>query len=667
MCGIFGIVCGSRASFTRADIERVLPPMFQLATKRGREASGLAVAAAGAVQVFKSVGAPKTMLSSDAYRQFISQFTSFSVVNDPGSSKTKTIEGKIAVIGHSRLVTNGGRGFAENNQPVVTENYAGIHNGIVVNDTELRKRFDLIDDSSDLDSKIIFDLINHYLPMTSTLPHAVAAAFADIEGEANIAFFSDVVEALTLATNSGSIYTASNLDAEVFIFASERSFLEKTLKNRSFDHIRCNFDITHLKQSQGLYVNLDTGLPTLFNLVSPQIRLSESSVGVEKFIDRHSDGKRLNIVPPSAHSKTIKRCTRCILPASFPLITFDENGVCNYCREHQPQLLHGADALSKIANDARSLDGTPDCIVMLSGGRDSSYGLHYVKKELGLNPVALTYDWGMVTSLARRNQSRMCGALGIEHIIRSPDIAKKRRNIRKNLDAWLKHPDLGVLVPLLTAGDKQFYHYPRQLRKEYGVKPVFFCTGSALERTVFKTAFCGIYGDQHGQVLWKFPWQHKLQLALYFARQFALNPRYFNSSLLDTIWAFFATYIERDDFIYLYHFIPWNEDEIMSVLRHEYDWEMADDTHSTWRIGDGTAAFYNYVFHTVAGFSEHDTFRSNQIRAGLISRQEALRLAAVENKPRFEAMREYASLVGFNLDEALMVINSIPKYYGQHI
>ena len=146
----FGIVCGSRASFTRADIERVLPPMFQLATKRGREASGLAVAAAGSVQIFKSAGAPKTMLSSDAYRQFISQFTSFSVVTDPGFSKTKTIEGKIAVIGHSRLVTNGGQGFTENNQPVVTENYAGIHNGIVVNDTELRKRFDLIDDSSSL-------------------------------------------------------------------------------------------------------------------------------------------------------------------------------------------------------------------------------------------------------------------------------------------------------------------------------------------------------------------------------------------------------------------------------------------------------------------------------------------------------------------------------------
>ena len=38
-------------------------------------------------------------------------------------------------------------------------------------------------------------------------------------------------------------------------------------------------------------------------------------------------------------------------------------------------------------------------------------------------------------------------------------------------------------------------------------------------------------------------------------------------------------------------------------------------------------------------------------------------LAQIENQPRFESMKEYASLVGFNLEEALMVINSIPKIY----
>ncbi len=84
-----------------------------------------------------------------------------------------------------------------------------------------------------------------------------------------------------------------------------------------------------------------------------------------------------------------------------------------------------------------------------------------------MNPVAFTYDWGMVTDLARRNQARVCGKLGVEHIIRSADITAKRRYVRKNVEAWLKKPELGM-VTLFMAGDKEFYAHARQLRKETG-------------------------------------------------------------------------------------------------------------------------------------------------------------------------------------------------------
>ena len=60
----------------------------------------------------------------------------------------------------------------------------------------------------------------------------------------------------------------------------------------------------------------------------------------------------------------------------------------------------GRDALEEILVRHRSTDGSPDCIVGFSGGRDSSYGLHLIKTKFGMNPIALTYDWGMVTGIA---------------------------------------------------------------------------------------------------------------------------------------------------------------------------------------------------------------------------------------------------------------------------
>jgi hypothetical protein len=90
---------------------------------------------------------------------------------------------------------------------------------------------------------------------------------------------------------------------------------------------------------------------------------------------------------------------------------------------------------------------------------------------------------------------------------------------------------------------------------------------------------------------------------------------------------------------------------------------MAIDTKSSWRIGDGTAAFYNYIYYTVAGFSEHDTFRSNQIREGLIDREKALELVYDENKPRYENIRWYLDTLYLNYSEVISIVNQIPKLY----
>ena len=128
-----------------------------------------------------------------------------------------------------------------------------------------------------------------------------------------------------------------------------------------------------------------------------------------------------------------------------------------------------------------------ECIVPFSGGRDSSYALHLVVKELDLKPVAYTYDWGMVNDLGRRNISRMCSELGVENIVIADDISRKRKNISKNLAAWLKHPDLGM-VNILMAGDKHFFRHVKTVQKEtdislnlWGINP--------LEVTHFKAGF----------------------------------------------------------------------------------------------------------------------------------------------------------------------------------
>ena len=142
------------------------------------------------------------------------------------------------------------------------------------------------------------------------------------------------------------------------------------------------------------------------------------------------------------------------------------------------------------------------------------------------------------------------------------------------------------------------------------------------------------------------------------------NPSYFNSSIFDSLSGeFYRSIKKKQDYFHIYDYWKWDEDIIEKTLLDEYDWEMAPDTVTSWRIGDGTAAFYNYIFYTVAGFTEHDTFRSNQIREGQMSRSEALRRVREENKPRYQNMRWYLDMVGLDFPETVMVINAMPKIW----
>ena len=138
---------------------------------------------------------------------------------------------------------------------------------------------------------------------------------------------------------------------------------------------------------------------------------------------------------------------------------------------------------------------------------------------------------------------------------------------------------------------------------------------------------------------------------------------FFNSSIWDTLLGeYYRSVNKKTDYIHLFDYLKWDETEINNTL-DTYGWERATDTTTTWRIGDGTAAFYNYATFLISGFTEHDTFRSNQIREGMISREEALELVKVENLPRHENLQWYFDSINLDGVEIIKKVNAIPRMY----
>lgn len=664
MCGIFGVISGQKDRH-RDRSERITRNLYRYSESRGKEASGVIALDTERIRYIKDAIPATELIGRKAFKALMTETHA-------------DRRGSVAIVGHSRLVTNGVSEVNANNQPIRAGSCIGVHNGIVTNEEALWKAYPELQRMFDIDTELLFRLLDLHL-QTMPLGAALEQLFDEIEGVANIAVLFDRYDIALLATNNGSLFYLPAVSGNSAIFASERYILEEVVRRSECSDVYDIDAITHIPARSFVWYDLRNMIceHRMLGAASNDDVVMQQFSGARTVADlssasklfRASAGAALSTRPVFSRYAQVyeanrqriaelRRCTRCILPETMPFIVFDDEGVCNYCRKHQPHVPKGRQALEKILQPT---GGAYDCLVTLSGGRDSSYGLHYVKKELGLSPVTFTYDWGMVTDLARRNQMRMCGKLGVEHILISADIKRKRENIRRNVAAWLKRPDLGM-IPLFMAGDKQYFYWAHRIAAQTGCDKIVLCE-NLLETTRFKSGFCGI-APLHGTAnTYTLSLRNKFQMAFYYGRNFVKNPAYFNRSILDTISAFSSYYVMKHDFVNLFDYIPWDEKCINDVIIDSYNWETAPDSTSTWRIGDGTAAFYNYIYFTMAGLTENDTFRSNQIREGQIGREEALRLSEVENRPRFESILWYLDTIGLEFEETLERIHQAPKLY----
>lgn len=661
MCGIFGFTSEQPTPFKlyEAHVQRLM----ELSGNRGKEASGILVLNnQDKVRYIKSGLIGKNLFKTKEYISLSSMCEK---------------ENVYANIGHSRLATNGNQMADENNQPVISDDQSliCIHNGIITNTASLWELLGKNEKMPELDTKVMTELLSFFRNRIG-LKAAVKKFMLEMEGSASYALLEPSTKRLILMTNTGSLYFVVDNKNKVLFFASEYFFLEDITKELGLgkDEIQkvppqtgivyVNGEVEWIRmddydQSTDQFSDAGSGSKIEFEKINTQSqdRLAERLYSIKNDINQLKkhfiDFDRI---------KNQKRCKLCILPASTPFISFNQHGVCNFCLEHSPITYKGKEALDKILDQYRSKNGSTDCIAAFSGGRDSSYGLHYLKKELGMNPIAYTYDWGMVTDLARRNQARILGKLGVEHLLLSADITKKRLHIQKNISAWMKDPHLGM-VPLFMQGDKQCEFYADQLMKKHKIKLMFFFRGNEFEKEEFKNGHCGIKDADPGGVIHHLPLKDKLKLLGFYGWRYMKNPSYFNASFWDTGLAYFSTYVQQHDYLYLWHYIPWNEEEINRTLIEEYNWEVPKESRQKWRTDDGSSAFYNYIYCQVQGFTENDSFRSRQIREGVLSRSEAINLVLEENQPRYEALSWYFDHVGMNGSDVLTVVDNMQKLY----
>jgi len=227
MCGIFGIVTGPRTELTPKSFRNTTRKLFRLAESRGKEASGLALRAGEHLFVHKEPVPAGRLIRTASYGDL---FTA-ALTPSPGAAPG-TMPRPLALIGHSRMSTNGAEAVNSNNQPVVARGAVCVHNGIIVNVDDLWHAFPELSRRFEVDTEVFASLIRLFHERTGSLTEAAQQTYERIEGSASVGMLVDDVDSLLLTTNTGSLYTCAAEGLDVFLFASERFMLEQLLRRR---------------------------------------------------------------------------------------------------------------------------------------------------------------------------------------------------------------------------------------------------------------------------------------------------------------------------------------------------------------------------------------------------------------------------------------------------
>lgn len=356
----------------------------------------------------------------------------------------------------------------------------------------------------------------------------------------------------------------------------------------------------------------------------------------------------------------IQHCTNCVLPISYPGITFDEHGVCNFCRVWKPENVRGEVTLRKAIEPHRHQSGRKyDCVIGLSGGRDSSFTAYYAVKELGLRAIAYTYDNGFMPDETKNNAARAAEALGIEHFIDKN--TQFTRHQRPMLSVWTRHPS-PAMVPFLCAGCTGGYFQGVVGFAQKNNVRLFISGGGEPERSFAED----LLNPRSMRVIDKSDRvKRRAALFLGFMRELLTNPNYLLMPGLLASFNYEFKYrysfsFKRNDIIHvqLFRYIEWNESRIMSTIENEFGWQKPSHSKASWRSDCTIHILKQYLYKEMLGFTKNDELLSNMIRANMITRQAALERLENDNQISHDFLDEFLDGMGIpitKIDAALEI------------
>jgi N-acetyl sugar amidotransferase len=346
----------------------------------------------------------------------------------------------------------------------------------------------------------------------------------------------------------------------------------------------------------------------------------------------------------------LKYCQKCLYPDTKPELIFDENGVCSACNsiifKDKIDWNLRKNQLDQIFEKYRNNnDSTYDCIIPVSGGKDSHYQAYVIKEKFGLNPLLVNFHPIDFTDIGRKNMENL-KSLGMDCIEFTPNPIIYKKLSRFGLNElgdfeWPEHIGIFTIpvqiavrykIPLIIWGENP--------QMEYGGSQQV-SSSPFLDRE-WNEKHGGYFLDKIKPIdMVKYGIEKKDLLAY-------LYPSDDEIKKIGVTGIFLGHYLKWDMFKQL---------DIVKKLGFRLNSETKEGTYTNWENLDTKyTVFHDYFKFLKYGFGRATDHASIEIRYGRITREEGLKLVKqYEGKIPTKYLEEFLDDTGLSYNEFIKI------------
>ena len=354
--------------------------------------------------------------------------------------------------------------------------------------------------------------------------------------------------------------------------------------------------------------------------------------------------------------QNLRYCKRCCMPETTEGIKFDEMDICQACQSSEQKIhINWAERekeLRKIFEQYKNKsEDNYDCIIGISGGKDSTFQLHILTKVYGMNPLAVTFSHNWYTETGKQNLWNSLEKFNVDHIMFTPRRDAINKIAKKSLttigDAcWHCHAGVGAFVlqtavrykvPLIVWGESIAHASGRATHYETVKYDREYFTKVSAKVTADKMIGDGLTMNQMSPYI--FPSQEECEK-------------------VGIVGVFLSDYIF------------WDDERQTEFVRDTYGWK-EDTVEGTYKgyksVECKMSGVHDYAKFIKRGYGRGTDHASQDVRAGLITRDEGFELAKKHDTERPAGLDYYLKITGMSEEEFERILRTKREGKAQNL